>query len=70
MAKIPSELMDKLKSTSRKLMLSSQFPEFCQADASPKQIELMIDLFQQELQYRDDNSKRRLIKKAAFPIQY
>ena len=67
MAKIPSELMDKLKSTSRKLMLSSQFSEFCQADASPKQIELMIDLFQQELQYRDDNSKRRLIKKAAFP---
>ena len=67
MPSVSLELYNELKAASRKLMLSSQFPEFVKLGATTEQIELIISLFNQELQYRDDNSKKRLIKKAAFP---
>jgi len=67
LAKLSTEMLEELRASSRKLMLSGQFTEFCRKEASPRQIALLIKLFGQELQYRDDNSKRRLIKKASFP---
>lgn len=57
-----------LKDGGRRLMLSNHTMEAFAEKATPKQAEFLLDLFACELSYREENKKKRLKRKAAFPI--
>lgn len=51
----------------RKLFLSSIWGEYCRDQATPKQMDFLLDLLKAELHLRDEHRKQRLIKRAGFP---
>lgn len=59
---------EKLKSKGRLLMLSNQTMAIYADKATPKQSEFLLEMFDCELAYRDENKRKRLIRRAAFPV--
>ena len=57
-----------IHTASRKLFLSTTVSELCKTEATPKQAEFVLRLFQEELAYRDANKRKRLVKRAGFPV--
>ena len=49
------------------LFLSSRISEVCREKGTQKQLEFVLELFDEELALRDENRRKRLIKRAGFP---
>jgi len=61
-------LVDEIRRCGRAVMLSNHTMETFAAKATPKQAGFLLDLFHTEMDYREENKRRRLYKKAAFPM--
>lgn len=62
------QLMVDIRSACRKLYLSSEIPDMCENEATPKQAEFLLEAFRRELDLREENRKKRLVKRAGFPV--
>jgi DNA replication protein DnaC len=58
---------EQIKALGRQLMLSNHTLDDYAAKATPKQAEFLVGLFGAELAFRDENKRRRLRRRAAFP---
>lgn len=62
------QLIVDIRSACRKLYLSSEIPDMCENEATPKQAEFLLEAFRRELDLREENRKLRLVKRAGFPV--
>ena len=66
-AKIREERREEIGHISRRLMLSKQVVELCEA-ATPKQEEFLLEVIQNELEHRELARRSRLLNRAKFPV--
>jgi len=66
--KMRAEYAERILASTRKLFLSSRISELCGAEATEKQMAFVLGLLEAELLLRDENVKKRLVKKAGFPV--
>jgi DNA replication protein DnaC len=66
--KMRAELDGEVNRMARQLFLSSRVSDICKKEATPKQVEFLLHVFQEELLLREQNKRHRLIKRAGFPI--
>lgn len=66
--KIKEELYSRILTASRQLFLSGRISEVCREKGTQKQLEFVLELMDEELALRDENRRRRLIKRAGFPV--
>lgn len=57
-----------IKTKGRALMLSNHITATYAEKATPRQADFLIEMFDAELAYREDNKRKRLTKRAAFPV--
>jgi DNA replication protein DnaC len=57
----------RMQSACRQLFLSARVSERCAQEATPKQMEFVLSLLEDELNLREENRKARLFKRAGFP---
>ena len=57
----------RLHSACRQLFLSTRIAERCAQEGTPKQMEFVLGLLEEELSLREENRKARLFKRAGFP---
>ena len=62
-----SSLGDAIKQSGRRLMLSNHTLDVYANKATSRQAQFLLELFDHELSYREENKRRRLKKRAAFP---
>ncbi|MFR3368067.1 MAG: ATP-binding protein [Gallintestinimicrobium sp.] len=65
--KMKEDLCRQILNASRQLFLSSKISEVCQEKGTQKQLEFVMELMNEELTLRDENRRKRLIKRAGFP---
>ena len=65
--KLKEDLCARILSASRQLFLSNRISEVCQERGTQKQLEFILELMNEELTLRDENRRKRLIKRAGFP---
>ena len=65
--KMKEDICTQILSASRQLFLSSRIAEVCQERGTQKQLEFVLELLNEEITLRDDNRRKRLIKRAGFP---
>ena len=65
--KMKEDLCTQILNASRQLFLSSKISEACQEKGTQKQLEFVLELMNKELTLRDENRRKRLIKRAGFP---
>lgn len=65
--KMKDEYCSQILSASRQLFLSGRIAEICQEKGTQRQLEFVLELMDAELTLRDENRRRRLIKRAGFP---
>ena len=65
--KMKEDLCTQILNASRQLFLSSKISEVCQEKGTQKQLEFVLELMKEELTLRDENRRKRLIKRAGFP---
>jgi DNA replication protein DnaC len=61
------EMETELKASGRALMLSNRTTEAFAARATPKQLDFLLEMMRFELDYREENRRRRVYRKAALP---
>ena len=66
--KMKEDFCDRILGASRQLFLSSRISEVCLEKGTQKQLEFVLELMNEELTLRDENRRKRLIKRAGFPI--
>ena len=66
--KMRAVLDEEITTAARQLFLSSRSCEICKEEATPKQAEFLLHVFQEELKLREQNKHHRLIKRAGFPV--
>ena len=66
-SKIKEDICQQILSASRQLFLSSRISETCREKGTQKQLEFVLELMNEELTPRDENRRKRLIKRAGFP---
>jgi DNA replication protein DnaC len=62
------ETVRRIREAGRALMLSNHTMEAYSKAATPKQAAYLLELFDFELAYREENKRKRLMRKAAFPV--
>ena len=65
--KMKATLDEEIREAARKLFLSSSVADLCKNEATPKQEEFLLHVFQAELAVREENKRHRLMKRAGFP---
>lgn len=65
--KMKATLDEDIREAARKLFLSSNVADLCKTEATPKQEEFLLHVFQKELAAREENKRHRLMKRAGFP---
>ena len=65
--KMKEDLCTQILNASRQLFLSSKISEVCQEKGTQKQLAFVLELMNEELTLRDENRRKRLIKRAGFP---
>lgn len=65
--KMKATLDEEIREAARKLFLSSSVADLCKNEATPKQEEFLLHVFQAELAAREENKRHRLMKRAGFP---
>ncbi len=66
--KMKEALCEQILGASRQLFLSGWISEVCQEKGTQKQLEFVLELMTEELTLRDENRRKRLIKRAGFPV--
>jgi len=66
--KMKEDFCSRILESSRQLFLSSRISEVCREKGTQKQLEFVEMLFSEELRLRDENRRRRLFKRAGFPV--
>lgn len=66
--KMKESLCGQILSASRQLFLSGRISEVCQEKGTRKQLEFVLELMTEVLALRDENRRKRLIKRAGFPV--
>ena len=66
--KMKAALDEEIREAAHKLFLSSNIADICKNEATPKQKEFLLHVFQKELATRDENKRHRLMKRAGFPV--
>ena len=66
--KMKEDLCAQILGASRQLFLSSRISEVCQEKGTQKQLEFILELMNEELTLRDENRRKRLVKRAGFPV--
>ena len=66
--KMKEEICAQILVASRQLFLSFRISEICLEKGTQKQLEFVLELMNEELTLRDENRRKRLIKRAGFPI--
>ena len=65
--KMKEEICAQILTASRQLFLSGRISEICQEKGTQRQVEFVLELLNEEISLRDDNRRKRLIKRAGFP---
>ena len=65
--KMKEDICAQILGASRQLFLSARISEVCQEKGTQKQLEFVLELMNGELTLRDENRRKRLIKRAGFP---
>lgn len=65
--KMKEDLCTQILDASRQLFLSARISELCHEKGTQKQLEFILELMNEELALRDENRRKRLIKRASFP---
>ena len=65
--KMKENFCTQILGASRQLFLSGRISEICREKGTQKQLEFILELLQAELTLRDENRRKRLIKRAGFP---
>mgnify|MGYP000552713669 CR=1 FL=1 len=65
--KMKEDICAQILGASRQLFLSARISEVCQEKGTQKQLEFVLELMNEELTLRDENRRKRLIKRAGFP---
>ena len=65
--KMKEDFCTQILGASRQLFLSGRISEICREKGTQKQLEFILELLQAELTLRDENRRKRLIKRAGFP---
>ena len=65
--KMKEDFCTQILEASRQLFLSGRISEICQEKGTQKQMEFLLELLQAERTLRDENRRKRLIKRAGFP---
>jgi len=63
-----NQISECIREAGRLLMLSNHTMETYARIATPKQAQFLLGMFDYELAYREENKRKRLIRKAAFPV--
>ena len=66
-ARAREDMVARIYAACRQLFLSTKVAERCAEEATPKQLEFVLSLVEEELRSRDENRKARLFKRAGFP---
>ena len=66
--KMKEDICARILESSRQLFLSARISEVCREKGTQKQLEFVEELFREELGLRDENRRKRLIKRAGFPV--
>lgn len=66
--KMKEDICIRILESSRQLFLSARISEVCREKGTQKQLEFVEELFREELDLRDENRRKRLIKRAGFPV--
>lgn len=65
--KMKEDFCGEILAASRQLFLSSRISEVCLERGTQKQLEFVMELLNEELTLRNENRRKRLIKRAVFP---
>jgi len=65
--KMKEGICTEILTVSRQLFLSNRISEVCLEKGTQKQLEFILELMNEEIAQRDDNRRKRLIKRAGFP---
>jgi len=57
----------RIRAACRQLFLSTRTADRCSREATPKQMEFMLSVMEDELALREENRRTRLFKRAGFP---
>ena len=66
--KMKESLCEQILGASRQIFLSGRISEVCREKGTQKQLEFVLELMMEELTLRDENRRKRLIKRAGFPV--
>lgn len=66
--KMKEDLCVQIHSAGRQLFLSGRITEVCREKGTQKQLEFLLELMNEELALREENRRKRLIKRAGFPV--
>ena len=66
--KMKESLCGQILGASRQLFLSGRITEVCREKGTQKQLEFVLELMMEELTLRDENRRKRLIKRAGLPV--
>lgn len=61
-------ICSQIQKASRQLFLSGHISEACREKGTQKQLEFLLELLDGELALREENRRKRLIKRAGFPV--
>lgn len=61
-------ICSQIQKASRQLFLSGRILEVCREKGTQKQLEFLLELLDGELALREENRRKRLIKRAGFPV--
>ncbi|OUQ62827.1 hypothetical protein B5E53_16985 [Eubacterium sp. An11] len=65
--KMKEDFYTQILGASRQFFFSGRISEICREKGTQKQLEFILELLQAELTLRDENRRKRLIKRAGFP---
>lgn len=57
-----------IRTCCRQLFLSGAIPDLCEQEGTPKQAEFILKALQNEMELREINKRKRLMKQAGFPM--
>lgn len=66
--KVRESINQEIRVACKSLFLTAAIPDLCESEATPKQAEFMLRAFEQERASREANKRKRLVKRAGFPI--
>lgn len=61
-------ICSQIQKASRQLFLSGRISEVCREKGTQKQLEFLLELLDGELALREENRRKRLTKRAGFPV--